>query len=308
MKLFLRILLYLSFVFLFVYLYTKELLVIPDIQQPLFLIISLVLVLLGFMLDSKAWQTIVRIEIPEISYKHAFVSNGKFIFSKYIPGKVWIILGKAAYLKEKYNKSVINLTSYSFFYQLISLFAASLTGVAIVYYVDLNLFWVLVIMLAVFLIFFTILHKPILRLASGMISYVFKKQIIIPEVANKLSLEVFLISLFNWVVWAVAFYLFLLSMLPADSITITMGFLFPVSSVMGIIVLFAPGGIGIREGFLIIGLTFLGVSLKEATAVAFISRLWFLTGEFMFFISTIVLSYKPSAENNLVVTKRNSIN
>ena len=40
----------------------------------------------------------------------------------------------------------------------------------------------------------------------------------------------------------------------------------------------------------------MGVSIKEATAVAFISRLWFLTGEFMFFISAMFLSFGPSTE------------
>ena len=298
MKLFLRILLYISFVFLFFYLRTKGLLVIPDIQYPFWFALSVAMVFVGYLLDSKAWQIIARQEIPEVSYKHAFIGTGKYIFTKYIPGKVWIILGKAAYLKDKYNKSVINLTSYSFFYQLFNLLAASLTGVAIVYQLDLSLFWILVIMLVVFLVFFFFFQKPILRLASRLISHVFKKQIIIPEVSNKLSLDVFLISLSNWVLWAVAFYLFLLSMLPADSVTLSMGFLFPVSAAIGVVILFAPGGLGIREGFIIIGLTFLGVSMQEATAVAFISRIWFLIGEILFFTTASLLSLKPSPENN----------
>jgi uncharacterized membrane protein YbhN (UPF0104 family) len=80
--------------------------------------------------------------------------------------------------------------------------------------------------------------------------------------------------------------------LPADEVSLKMGVLFPMSSIIGIIVLIAPGGLAVREGFLILGLSFLGVATKEATAVAFISRLWFLVGESLFFISSLLIDSK----------------
>jgi len=292
MKVFLKILFYISFVFLFIYLYTKELLVIPDFRQPLWFIASLMLVFIGFILESKAWQIIAKQDIPKVSYKDSFTSNGKYVLSKYIPGKVWIIVGKAGYLKEKYKRSVINLTSFSFYLQLISLFAASIIGVFLVFYVDKNIFWGLVVLLIIFFAFFTVLHKPTLKIFSRILNYITKKEVRFPEAPTKISLRVFGISLANWIVWTLGFYLFLLSILPKDSVLLTMGVLFPVSSVIGIIVLIAPGGLGIREGFLVIGLTHMGIETQEATAVAFISRLWFLIGEGLFFGSSLMMDIK----------------
>ena len=113
----------------------------------------------GFIADVKAWQTIVRTDIRDISYRDSFISTGKFIFSKYIPGKFWIIIGKAGYLREKYKNSFINLASYSFYYQLIALFAGTVTGIGIIYFVNETWFWVLLI-IASCLLFVSTLKKP----------------------------------------------------------------------------------------------------------------------------------------------------
>ncbi len=297
MKIFLNILLYLSFIFLFIYLYVKDLLIIPELLYPAYFFLSLVLVLAGFSISAKAWQTITKSEIPDVSYKDSFVSTGKFIFSKYIPGKLWVIIGKAAYLKERYAKSFINLTSFSFFYQLISLFSATVVSIGVVYFFDKTWFWLLVAVLCCFLVFFTVLYKPALRVVSRLLGFVFRKDIRLPVVQKRVTFKVFLLSLSNWIIWSISFYFFLLSTLPADYVSLAMGFLFPVSAVAGIIVVIAPGGLGIREGLLVIGLTSFGIQPKEAAAVAFISRLWFLAGEFLFFIIAALLTVKNRPDN-----------
>jgi len=262
-------------------------------------LLSLILVFLGFIISVKGWQALAKIEIPDVSYRDAFTSSGKFIFTKYIPGKLWVIIGKAGYLKDKYNKSIYNLSSLSFYYQLIIILAASVAGVVIIFFVDKAWFYTLIAAIFVLLIFFTVLYKPSLNLICRLLCYIFKKDIKLPNVSKKLTLKIFLISLSYWLVWAFSFYLFLLSTLPSDQVSLSMGFLFPVSTVIGIIVIIAPGGIGIREGLLITGLIFFGIHAKEATAIAFISRLWFLTGEFLFFMIAILFDVKTRYRFNI---------
>jgi len=255
-------------------------------------LLSLILVFLGFIISAKGWQFSVKTEIPDVTYRDAFASSGKFIFSKYIPGKLWVIIGKAGYLKEKYSKSIFNLTSLSFYYQLIVIFAASIAGIGTLFFVDKSWFYALTAAIIILLILLTVLYKPSLSFISRVLCYFFKKDIKLPEISRSLTLQIFLISLINWIVWSLSFYLFLLSTIPSEQVFISMGFLFPVSTAIGIIVIIAPGGIGVREGLLIAGLVFFGLQVKEATSVAFMSRLWFLSGEFLCFVIAVLLDIK----------------
>jgi len=114
----------------------------------------------------------------------------------------------------------------------------------------------------------------------------------LPYLSTKITIKILTISIFNWVIWSLAFYLFLLSIHNHDIIDLKVGMLFPLASVVGIIVLIAPGGLGFREGFLTIGLTVLGITAKDAASIAVLSRLWFLFGEFLFFAISILLQFR----------------
>ena len=292
MKRFLQILLYLSLGFLAVYLYYEGILIIPELAEPVWFIVSLIFVMAGYIMDVKAWQTIAGTEIKEIRFKHTFISTGKFIFSKYIPGKLWIIMGKAGYLKDKYNRSFLNLTSLSFFYQLIAIITGILTGIGTVFFIEKDWFFILILAAGLFIISIIFLYKEVIKILSRLLSFILRKAIVLPQVLPKTTLKVFLFSLSNWILWSVAFYFLLISAYPKESLSISTGFLFPVSAVVGILILIAPGGIGIREGFLTIGLTSFGMEAKEAASLAVLSRLWFLIGEFLFFGSTWFLQFE----------------
>ena len=292
MKVFLRILLFISLVFVTLYLYTNDLLKVPELQSPFLFFISVILIIAGFLFDVKAWQIIARTSIPELEYKYAFISTGKFIFSKYIPGKLWIILGKAAYLKDRYKKPMLDLSSFSLFYQMIAIVTGTLTGFAVLFFMDIRLAWILlsIITLGIFAGF--LFYEKAIKISSGILTGIFKNPIEIPLVPFKTTLRLSIISLFNWLVWALAFYIFLLSVNTfSANIQIAAGLLFPISSVIGILVLIAPGGLGFREGFLALGLVAMGLNAKEAASVAILSRLWFLVGEVVFFVTAFSLGF-----------------
>jgi len=245
----------------------------------------------GFIADVKAWQILASSDIPQLEYKYAFISTGKFVFSKYIPGKLWVIIGKAGYLKEKYNRNFLDLTSLSLYYQLVAIWTGTLTGCAILYRIDKQWFLLsIVIVLSMFLIS-VIFYHTILNITSKILSWVLKKEFKFPLVPFKKNLLLTLFSLLNWIMWALAFYIFLLSMEPLSKIPIAAGMLFPLSSVVGIIVIIAPGGLGFREGFMTLGLTVLGMTAKDAASIALLSRLWVLIGELFIFLFAFILDW-----------------
>ena len=299
MKLLLKILLYFSLIFLLIYLYSKDLLFIPELQKPEWFIVSIGILFLGYFMDVKAWHLIVKTEISTLTYKDAFISTGKFIFSKYIPGKLWVIIGKAGYLKEKYNRGFINLTSYSFYYMLISIFSGTLVGLAILYFIDLHWFIGVVIGALILTTIVSFGFKPGISLTSRLLTFIFRKEIILPHVTSKITFQMCLLSIGNWLIWALAFYLLLLSFKDFGTVNIIAGLLFPLSSVVGIIVIIAPGGLGFREGFLTLGLTALGMTAKDAASVAVLSRMWFLIGEVFIFLIAFIIDWGEKKRTNI---------
>ena len=92
-----------------------------------------------------------------------------------------------------------------------------------------------------------------------------------------------LLVIICWLFWSVGFYFLALSM-GFNETSFDIGFLFPLGSVAGILVLIAPGGIGVREGVLAAGLIYFKFSNEEAIALSSMSRLWFLCGEVVMFL------------------------
>ena len=291
MKIFLRLLLYCSLVFLLIYLYSQELLVIPELRDPVWFFLALFFVLAGYTIEAYGWKAVVRTKILQVSFRQALISSGKFVFSKYIPGKVWTIAGRAGYIKERYNDSFTDLASLSLYYQLIAILAGAFVGFGVLVAIDTRWFWFVLLFIIVLILLLYFGYKPALAKTSKLISYIFKKDIELTYVAPRISAKLLAISMINWLVWSIAFYLFLISVHSADSIPVQAGLLFPISTVLGVLAIFAPAGLGIREGFLALGLTALGLPAKEAASVAILSRLWFLIGEALFFILAIALQF-----------------
>lgn len=276
-------LLYVSVLFVIIYLISHDLLKIPEIGNPYLFVLSVVALLAGFVLDVAGWHLIAKQAIPGLKPGYSFVGSGKYLLTKYIPGKIWVIVGRAAYLNRHYNGSMLFLSSGSLYYQLVAIIMGFIAGIPMLLYIDRVLFVVALGFLALILPFSILFYRPLLGFLERIIGYVLKKRVELPVFPLKLTARLMLISLAAWVVWSSAFYLLLLSMYEASPIPFTTGLLFPLASVAGVVVIIAPGGIGIREGLLGLGLTAMGLSVAGAAAVAVTSRIWFLLAELLFF-------------------------
>ena len=300
LKYLLNILLYTSLVCLLAYLYLNDLLIIPQQLFTLYFVLSIVFLFVGYLFDVKAWNIIAETEIGTLSFKNAYISTGKFIFSKYIPGKVWVIFGKAAYLKKQYNSSnIINLTSLSTYYVLVSLLAGTFTGLFAL--LKINHIWFLIVGVSTVVLIFliTILSKQGVLRINKIICAITKRVIKLPYVSPKITIKLLLLSFGNWLFWSLAFYQLLVSIQKEEIITADAAFLFPLSAVAGILVIFAPGGIGFREGLLAYGLTVLGMNTKEAASIAVFSRLWFLIGEIIIFLTALMMEYERNRKQKI---------
>jgi len=289
MKNWFRYIFYASLVFLVFALIRADYLVIPRIYHPIRLVISLLLLFGGFLLNASSWSRMLKHGGLDVSWVDGVSSAGLSIFAKYIPGKFWVVMGRAEYIARKYNLPRKDLGSLSFDAQFIALWTALLLGtigMLSIHSTDLYGLSVLLLFILLSLVIFTSLFHRFIEIIYFRIT---KKELTFPRLSFQKTIRIILWYTMSWGMWCVSFY-FLAGSLSVDSLPFSISFAFGLAGSIGILAVFAPGGLGVREGILTGFLTMAGLDLPLATTIAITSRLWFLTGELFLFLFAMVLS------------------
>lgn len=288
MKILFRILIYLSLAFLVVYLYKFDYLRVKGLDlDPAYIIPGTILLWGGFMMSTLSWWKALKIHDIHVSKRLALVSHGLSVFAKYIPGKVWTILGRASFISLE-DHSIRSASYISLKEQLIYVWLGLLIGIGpLLYFYPFSGFVILVVFLTIFFTFFLYskgFHQFVIRLLSKLI----RKKLEVPLVTIREVIPLILYVLAYWGLWMLAFYLFVMAFHFEFSIAVI--FSWPLSISLGVLSLVTPGGIGVREGIMTGFMVLTGMPLEEATTIAVISRLWFITGEVFIFLLSLVLN------------------
>lgn len=279
---------YFSILFLVFYLYQADYFSIPVIRSYPALLTSFIFLLSGLFFLAVNWQKALSVFDIRISFPIALISTGLTIFMKYIPGKVMSIMGRASYVSMDINKSIKLAIIASLLDQVIILWAGILIGSLILFYIDIGPLFKLLTFL-VFIVFSVIIFMP-----SG-INYLLrwigrlKGSSTNPPMVNSTSfIKILPVFILTWLLWSIGFYFFSISLFPQyDNFLIA--FVLPLATTLAMISLIAPGGIGIREGLLAAGLSIFGINTPDAITISVASRLWFLSGELLLFITALLL-------------------
>ncbi len=288
MKILFRILIYLSLAFLVVYLYKFDYLRVKGLDlDPAYIIPGTILLWGGFIMSTLSWWKALKIHNIHVSKRLALVSHGLSVFAKYIPGKVWTILGRASFISLE-DHSIRSASYISLKEQLIYVWLGLLIGIGpLLYFYPFSGFVILVVFLTIFFTFFLYskgFHQFVIRLLSKLI----RKKLEVPLVTIREVIPLILYVLAYWGLWMLAFYLFVMAFHFEFSIAVI--FSWPLSISLGVLSLITPGGIGVREGIMTGFMVLTGMPLEEATTIAVISRLWFITGEVFIFLLSLVLN------------------
>lgn len=276
-----KILIFISFGFVIYFLKTNDIFKTPEIYSVNNLVISVVFLWLSFIVEALMWKRILNPDF-RISSRDAIASVGLSIFTKYIPGKVLVILGRAEYIRKKYDYPIKALINRSFHAQILAIFAALIVGGISVFLFDDVIKHIVLIVLGLIIIGIFIFTPVAHESVENIVARLFKKDISIPNLNRKEAASALPLYLLYWVILSFGFYFFICSFM-SDSPLFLTGFVFPLAVVFGIVVIIAPGGIGFREGLLAGLLHLSGLEIGLATSIALISRLWFLSGEFFLF-------------------------
>ena len=246
-----------------------------------YLLLSFPVLFVFFFMRVYAWQAILKkmqIALPlSKCLRISFLS----MMGKYLPGKVWTVLGKV-YLSDKegvpkaegFTSVVIEIvleivaSIFFFFFYLFSLMEEPLLSTKILYLLALILVGGLVFLHPKG--FYTVLNTLLRTL---------KKQTIPEAIKYRDILQIFVFYLVIVLVQGVAFYLFVNALVhvPFQNL-VGLTACFAVAGALGTLSFFAPSGLGVREGILALLLSTYIIS-PVAVLISLLARIWVTLAE-----------------------------
>ena len=288
MKKYFNLFIYLSLAFLLGSLYHADYLHIPRIYAHLQLVISLVLLAAGFLCEAVCWNKVLDIHGCPVVYHDAVVSTGLSIFGKYIPGKIWMVLGRSSYITRRYGYKNSDTVFIALVTQLVSLWTGLLTGAVCLAALNMPRGLTLTAAALFIMISCFLFSRRMHCMVSRLYSVVTKHPFAIPLLRIGQVIRLAPYFLVRWMSFSVSFY-FLVKALTNSNVSLAIGFCFPLAGTVGLIAFFAPGGIGVREGILAATLISAGFSMADAATISVASRLWYLSGELLIFVVALLV-------------------
>lgn len=275
---------YASLAFLAIYLARRGWLEVPTITSPGLLGLSLPPLLMGFLAGSQSWRKVLAGCGFKSQFRECLASMGLSTFGKYMPGKLWILLGRAKYIADARKMPLTATSAASVNDQLIGLWAgATLGGAGLIMVGGFRLYGSL--LFGVWIVLSAAVLSPWAHRAAERVGrLVLGRTVRIASLDLRSALAVLPWAFTSWLLWGVGFLLLVRSLSPF-TVEWPVGLAFPLACTLGIMAVVAPGGLGVREGVMAGYLMWVGFSSADAATISVASRLWFLFGETMFFIT-----------------------
>ncbi len=227
------------------------------------------------------WHFITIKNHGAISYEKSCVSWFYSLLGKYIPGKIFF-LGARLYYYHQEGVSKKKITFCFLLENICTLLGAAFLFMFSLMFIDnpvLTQYKPYVFLLLV--LFFAGVHPAILGSAINLPLRLLGKKTIRLPIQYKDILQLVFLFVLNWLIVGVGFYVLVYSIYPIE-----LRYIFYVSGafglavIIGILSLFAPSGIGVREGVMIFALSLI-MPENIAIVVSIVSRLWMTFTELM---------------------------
>ncbi|MCH7525572.1 MAG: flippase-like domain-containing protein [Bacteroidetes bacterium] len=201
-------------------------------------------------------------------------------FGKYLPGKIWMIMGKV-YLADKYGISKKKVLLSSFIEILASILSGLLLFLISLHFeenfkISPKLLGITLFSIPILLI---LLNPKVSGYFVNMGLKLFNQEALKIDFTFTQIIAIFFYYLFAWLIIGIGFYMLIGSFVDISytKIPILAGSL-SLAGTIGIISFFVPGGIGVREGILAFLLSNI-LSAPMAVLSALACRAWLIAGE-----------------------------
>lgn len=257
--------------------------------NPLKLVAAFIMLLVNFVFFVRGWQQTVRTLGGEIAFTRAFWVMAASQTAKYVPGGIWFALGRIQLGKRDdlpaaiIGMSLVVETALTFLVGIVLLmgavFATRQTTVV-------NTLLIII----VFVFFLVVLYPPVLRWGINILLRVCKRpaMTVAMTYSSLLRLSTYFFGL--WIAQIIGYFFLIGSFHPVDlGMFGQLIVVYILSWMAGFIAIFAPGGLGVREGTMS-WLLSAHMPIGLAIAVSFLSRIWITIFEVVvFFIGLLVM-------------------
>ncbi len=251
-----------------------------DLNIPLYVFSTLILIFVVF-LWSVFWNLLLRdLNFNQLSFYESFNIQVQAWFGKYIPGKVGVV-GIKFYLGRKKgidNRTVGISVIYENVFQVVTAF---LVSVPILFYFSMkelgeNPFLYQTLPLIFIVGLFIFIHPKVFFYFVNLGLRLFKKQPISKKYFLTLDQIIKYVTLYSFGVIAngIAFFLFIRSITPVSlEYFIPIIGIFNFAGIIGMLAVFVPAGLGVREGIIVLLLQAY-MPLEIVVFISILSRLW----------------------------------
>lgn len=243
---------------------------------------------------ASLWHYITILNDAQITYKKAITAYMYSILGKYIPGKVFMLAARLMYYDlEGVKKRKVTICF--FIENMLNLLGAALLFIVSLFFFPNNLLArYKYITIALIVLFFIFINPKILNIFLRLLEKITKKNDLQLSFSYLQMLKLVLLFVINWTIVGIGFYILVYSiyLIPINQSLYAAG-VFALAAIIGILSIFAPSGIGVREGIIVMGLT-LVMPLEYAVIVSVISRLWSTIPELL--LAGVAFAYSKISE------------
>ena len=241
------------------------------------LILSTLIFGFSYFIQIWAWDLITHKLGIAISFRETLESWFYSQLGKYLPGKVWFLISRF-YFYEKKGKAKKTISVGLYIETVISILAAGLISfMAFLSFPEARSIysitqwgWFLVLVVLAFIF----LHPKILKKMINWALAQLRREPIDLTISYSDILQILLVCLLSWGVGGLGFYFFVSSLwdISSTALFFLTGTL-AISNTLGLMALFAPSGLGVREGVLVYFFSTLMPS-SMAVILSVLTRLW----------------------------------
>ena len=239
-----------------------------------YFLLSLVFYCMYKLTQASFWHYITVLNGAAISYTGGVKAFLYSILGKYIPGKVFMLLARIPPYQEK-GISAGKVTMCFLLENVCTILGAGMLFIVSLFVFPMAEFqqykWLTIVLIIVFII---CINPAILNFGLNLLGKIVKKDISKIQITYPQMLTVVLLFVLNWVIYGTGFYFLICSFYPLPlSQWLYVSGIYALSCIAGILAIFSPSGIGVREGILLLGL---GLIMDQNLAVmlSIIARLW----------------------------------
>jgi len=250
---------------------------VPFTLQLIPFILSTLIFAFSYFIQVWAWYMITLKMGIAIPIRETLESWFYSQLGKYLPGKIWVLLGRIYYYESR-GKSKKSISVALYFEMVTVLMAGGFIFLAsLIFFGEIGPFyswgqtgW----LIPLFLLGLVILHPSLLQKILNWVLVRLNREPISLSISYLDVLWILFICIVAWMVGGIGFYLFIDSVYPvAPQFILFLTGALAISSTLGLIAVFAPSGLGVREGVLVYLLSFI-MATPVAVIISILTRLW----------------------------------